>query len=634
MSSGCGDVLSLQDLQVAKANQLFEAEVITGKQGGVATGADIDFAINQNTGQSQKTLPATLRDAGFFPASFDFTSGGTLTANDRNKVVYDPVSQAWYSWAGALPKVIPAATNPLLDANWKPQTDPKLRADLANSTDAAKGDALVAVKQPFTGAVAMTQHDFNKAYVNVLQFGADPTGVAESAPAIQAAIDAVYARGGGEVFLPATTGNGTGNNAGFRISSTIVVKPFVNLRGEGFASLLKASTALPNGVLQIQAGGGISGRYMQDFRVGGNGSGLGMGTDLLSTDTSTRQCYGWHFGNLTFESFSTSIQMQGLWHSTFENVTTSSSTLGLHFYGQCVSIHIVGCHFRRDNIASANSIGIRIQPRVYAWSPNQTRGSRSEAIIIDGETMCIGVEHGIYIDDGLDIRLSNLDLDYCLKSGVTVVNADGTFTFKDSWVAGDGAGTAQFFGVNIGTPLDPSTKKVISGIHFNAKNASVANTGIGINIASGNNFVSVENNTFNTGDYSVYAAGSSDCTVRGNLMGMQMYMDGCSNFKIKDNRLAGLQEANKPANTIHLYSGNSGTPATDGIVNVPLAGGSGTGTLVIPNGQSSLNYYLTKLDRNVSAAQDILSITATTITVNRPSPVGVALSSLVQFTAV
>lgn len=131
MSSGCGDVLSLEDLKTAKKHQTFEAEVITGKQGGVAGGADIDYATNQVTGQVQKTLPAVLRDAGFLPASFDFTTGGTLSTTDRNKVVYDPVSMTWYSWAGALPKVIPAGTDPTADANWKPQTDPNLRDELA-----------------------------------------------------------------------------------------------------------------------------------------------------------------------------------------------------------------------------------------------------------------------------------------------------------------------------------------------------------------------------------------------------------------------------------------------------------------------------------------------------------------------
>lgn len=142
MSSGCGDVLSLADLQTAKKHQIFEAEVITGKSGGVAGGASIDYATNTVTGQTQKTLPAILRDLGFEPTSFDFTTGGTLTVADRNKVVFDPVSSTWYSWAGALPKVIPAGTNPLLDANWRPQTDPDLRADLA-STTINKGASLI-----------------------------------------------------------------------------------------------------------------------------------------------------------------------------------------------------------------------------------------------------------------------------------------------------------------------------------------------------------------------------------------------------------------------------------------------------------------------------------------------------------
>lgn len=145
MSSGCGDVLSLADLQTAKKHQLFEAEVITGLQGGVAGGASIDYATNQVTGQVQKTMPAVLRDIGFYPASFDFSTGGTLTANDRNKVVYDPVSKTWYSWAGALPHVIAAGTNPVGVADWIPQTDPDLRSDL-NTATAGKGADLVKFK--------------------------------------------------------------------------------------------------------------------------------------------------------------------------------------------------------------------------------------------------------------------------------------------------------------------------------------------------------------------------------------------------------------------------------------------------------------------------------------------------------
>lgn len=116
MSSGCGDVLSLADLQTAKKHQIFEAEVITGRQGGVASGDFIDYATNQVTGQTQKTLPAILRDAGFRPANFTFQTGGTLAVNDADKVVLWPESGGgdgmYYIWRGTLPKVIPAGSSP------------------------------------------------------------------------------------------------------------------------------------------------------------------------------------------------------------------------------------------------------------------------------------------------------------------------------------------------------------------------------------------------------------------------------------------------------------------------------------------------------------------------------------------
>ena len=46
---------------------------------------------------------------------------------------------------------------------------------LASTAD-GKGDALIAVKQPFTGAVARTQHDKNKDVINVKDFGAKGDG--------------------------------------------------------------------------------------------------------------------------------------------------------------------------------------------------------------------------------------------------------------------------------------------------------------------------------------------------------------------------------------------------------------------------------------------------------------------------
>ena len=185
MSSGCGDVLSLVDLQTAKKHQIFEAEVITGKSGGVSGGADIDYATNQVTGQTQKTLPAVLRDTGFSPVSWDFSTGGTLSVNDRDKVVYDPVSKTWYSYAGVLPVVVPAGFNPVGNANWKPQTDPNLRDDLASGSD-GKGDYLISVNQPGTSGTPRTQHSKNADTISVKDFGAVGDGVVDDTAALTA----------------------------------------------------------------------------------------------------------------------------------------------------------------------------------------------------------------------------------------------------------------------------------------------------------------------------------------------------------------------------------------------------------------------------------------------------------------
>lgn len=178
MSSGCGDVLSLADLQIAKKHQIFEAEVITGKSGGVAGGADIDYATNAVTGQAQKTLPAVLRDAGFSPVSWDFSTGGTLTVNDRDKVVYDPVSKTWYSYLGTLPVTVPAGFNPVGNADWRPQTDPDLRTELGS----AQGADMIGLPQGGTVSQGVD-------VVTPAMFGAIGDGVADDSVAIQAAMD-------------------------------------------------------------------------------------------------------------------------------------------------------------------------------------------------------------------------------------------------------------------------------------------------------------------------------------------------------------------------------------------------------------------------------------------------------------
>lgn len=193
MSSGCGDVLSLADLQTAKKHQLFEAEVITGRQGGVASGGtDIDYATNQITGQMQKTLPAVLRSLGLTPASFDFTTGGTLTTDDRNKAVLWPSTDGgdgdWYYWSGSLPKTIPAASSPSTSGGvgvgaWLSVGGVILRQDLASPTGAS-----------YIGVRSSTVES-EIPFVSPEMFGATDVQSAIDGPAVLAALNTAKTMG-------------------------------------------------------------------------------------------------------------------------------------------------------------------------------------------------------------------------------------------------------------------------------------------------------------------------------------------------------------------------------------------------------------------------------------------------------
>lgn len=117
--------------------------------------------------------------------------------------------------------------------------------DLANTTNPALGDALVGFRQSnssgnLTGAVGRTVHQKLQESVSVLDFGADPTGVADSYPAFQAAHDSFgpstgYPAGyyGGEILVPFGK---------YYLSHTFEISKSIILRGVGMGSVSFASS--------------------------------------------------------------------------------------------------------------------------------------------------------------------------------------------------------------------------------------------------------------------------------------------------------------------------------------------------------------------------------------------------------
>lgn len=95
-----------------------------------------------------------------------------------------------------------------------------------------------------SGAVDRTLTSRLQDYVSVKDFGAVGDGVADDAPAIQAAIDAVAASGGGSVFIPTGT---------YLCQSTLINKNLVVLSGENhFTTFIKRGSSNSGAMLKSE----------------------------------------------------------------------------------------------------------------------------------------------------------------------------------------------------------------------------------------------------------------------------------------------------------------------------------------------------------------------------------------------
>ena len=122
-----------------------------------------------------------------------FQDGADITL--PNQALRDEDTGEYFRWDGALPKHVDVGSTPASSGGvgigaWVGIGDAALRTILANSSNTAYGDALVAVKQPFAGSVARTVHDKMAETVTVADFGPVGNGNAtEDMAAINAALN-------------------------------------------------------------------------------------------------------------------------------------------------------------------------------------------------------------------------------------------------------------------------------------------------------------------------------------------------------------------------------------------------------------------------------------------------------------
>lgn len=167
-------------------------------------------------------------------ATYTSSSGGTV---NTNPIVLDAAgrtaNETWLTEGSNYKFIIKDSSNVLIGTydNISGINDVSsqftIYTDLANTTNVAKGDALIGFCQSnsagiFGGAVGKTVHTKLQEILSVLDFGADPTGVADSTTEIQSAITAAGV--GGRLHFPTGT---------YLLSSTIDCLVNQNLTGDG-----------------------------------------------------------------------------------------------------------------------------------------------------------------------------------------------------------------------------------------------------------------------------------------------------------------------------------------------------------------------------------------------------------------
>lgn len=207
----------------------------------------------------------------------------------------------------------------------------------------------------------------NGAYVNVLDYGADPTGVADSAGAIQDAIDAALAKHN-VVFIPAGE---------YKILSGLIVYDGTQIMGETYYAYTAGFGRDPKGTKLMFGPASSDSLFTYQYDPTPTPT---PPTFLFHTSIQNLYCEATNanglvglslnaiiyarFANITFESFTTGVRCEGTINNRFENLFISGcSSRCVYYVGQTETTDVWDqCTFNTSPIAvyiPSESVGIR-----------------------------------------------------------------------------------------------------------------------------------------------------------------------------------------------------------------------------------------------------------------------------------
>jgi hypothetical protein len=310
---------------------------------------------------------------------------------------------------------------------------------------------------PATGATNRKVGDKLGEFVSVKDFGAVGDGVADDTAAVQAAIDAVYARANkGAVYLPA---------GDYKLTAAPDVKYGVSIFGDGgTASVLHCHSC--DGLHFTQYGYSIGSMFYEDF---GLTAAAGTNFTAVLTDAGLTTMDGLYFSRLRFYGWNECVVFRSNWECTvrdcvFQNVNQCVS-MGTG-NGEAVKIRILNNRMTR----AAGGAGSASSHAIHCAGTSKF----NESVHVEGNHV-YGFTVDIKLDEVLYANVIGNDLS-ALETAISFVGSNGGYNITDNYVECHAAGV-------LGTPIDADDASMKLNLERNYFQGITGTVGLQLNSA-------------------------------------------------------------------------------------------------------------------------------------------------------
>ena len=467
----------------------------------------------------------------------------------------------------------------------------------ANTTlTSSSGSSLVGFLQSGTGATAPTVQAKLRETISALDFGADPTGVADSTTALQAGLTAVGNAGGGIFFIPTGT---------YKVTNTLLIPSDVMVRGAGRQATILSSPAGTyagksvegSNVYATLAMAAVSNASVYSLTVDHttgavNANGIVIVAGNAGLGTASNNCaivdcevkFGSSPGHTYLIWSLASTGSKILYNYVDGGVTTNTpgTEEGIEAYGGT------------DTLIEGNTVKNCDNNGIYVWVDSGSALNLLNTRIVNNYvTKC---QQGIYVQSSTTVKnclVANNNIDACWNtsisltygsgctiSGVTIANNTTNASKSGVYIYGDAAATLQenivVSGNNIVATTDASSASIQT---TNASNINILNnviksaTSRGMFISSGSNIAIKENYIDTCQTVGIYCYVLTRTTIFGNTVRewnrsntsvAGIYFDtctsahvDCNDFYISTNLYYPIYVPSTASDRIHIGTGNN-----------------------------------------------------------------------------